>query len=152
MSNRWIFFPAPAVSGLPKLRWSGDLVFYNSSRFNASNQVLTGTDSPGANYIPYTSFPVRKTTTLIELLFGINTSGAYTSSTDWVSAVTAAGGLNLSSSTWSHGGAVLAATSISYASAGPGVARVRWNASSTVITNFWATMQAGETSTVSIDW
>ena len=152
MSNRWIFFPAPAVSGLPKFRWAGELVFLNASRFNASNQVLTGTDSPGANYIEYTSGPVRKSSGFIELLFRINTSGAYTSANDWESSVTSAGGINLSASTWSHGGAILAATSVTYFSGAGTIARVQWNASSTVITNFWNTMQAGETSTVSIDW
>lgn len=152
MSNRWLFFPAPVVSGLPKLRWAGELVFVSAGKFNASNQVLTGTDSPAANYIQYTSGPVRKSTTYIELLFRVNTSGAYASANDWESSVTSAGGINLSASTWSHGGAILAATSVTYTSGSGSTPRVRWNASSTVITNFWNTMQTGETSTVSIDW
>ena len=68
--------------------------------------------------------------------------------------MTSAGGLILADSTWTHDGADFNATSLTEINAGRGITllRLRWNGSSTDVTNFWNTMAVGETTQLKLNW
>lgn len=146
---RWLFFPTPPADGV-KLQLDAELVANSSTRFNITNATLSGTDDVANNYILYTFEPLRKATTYIEWIFRVNTSGDYASGGDWKSDNEA--NMILAESTWTHDGSSFNAASLSFIGRTNNLVRARWNGSSTDVTNFWNTLQAGETTEVILNW
>jgi len=125
-----------------------------ATKFNVTNATLSGSDDVANNYAIYVHSPLRKYTTSIEWLLNVDSSGDYANAGAWETAVTNAGDLITASSTWTHDGASFSPTSITHthgSDAGT-VVRVRWNGSSTDITNFWNTLAAGETTQLKLNW
>lgn len=154
MSPKWLFFPSPPATGV-KLQLDAELVATaRANKFNVTNTTLSGSDDVANNYLVYAPGPIRKSTTYIEWLFSLDSSGDYANAGDWETAVTNAGDLITASSTWTHDGVTFTPTSITHthgSNAGT-VVRVRWNASSTDVTNFWDTVAGGETFQIKLNW
>ena len=154
MTPKWLFFPSPPATGV-KLQLDADLVATNRvNKFNLTNATLSGSDDVANNYELYLPGPFRKSTTFIEWLFKVDSSGDYSNVGAWETAVTNAGGLNTSDSVWTHDGATFNATSVTHTHGGNSslVVRVRWNGSSTDVTNFWNTLAGGETTQIKLNW
>lgn len=154
--NKWLFFPTPVASGV-KFQLDATLSTspkFSATRFNISSGTFSGTDDVSNNYELYTSQPIRKSTTYIELLVSIQTDGDYSDAGTWETAVTNASGLDNATSTWTHDGADFGSTSVTHThgSNSGSILRIRWNGSSTDVTNFWNTMAAGEVSTIKMNW
>ena len=149
----WLLFPAPA--GV-KLQLDAELVAAprGSINFNLTNSTLSGTDDVANNYELYASTPLRKSTTYIEWLLKVKSSGDYANAGAWETVVTNAGGIITADSTWTHDGAAFNATSVTHThgSNSGTILRVRWNGSSTDVTNFWNTLAAGETTQLKLNW
>ncbi len=155
----WLFFPTPPAAGV-KLQLDAELVEVisrgspNPNRFNLTNATLSGTDDVANNYDLYTSAPLRKSTSYIEWLFKVDNTGDYTTCGDWETDVTNAGGIIVADSTWTHDGAAFSPSTITHThgSNSGTVVRVRWNGSSTDVTNFWNTLADGETTQIKLNW
>jgi len=155
----WLFFPTPAAAGV-KVQLDAELVevvsrgVVNTSRFNLTNTTLSGTDDVANNYELYSHSPLRKSTTYIEWLFKVKASGDYSTAGDWETDVTNAGGLIVADSTWTHDGAAFSPSTITHThgSNSGTILRVRWNGSSTDVTNFWNTLADGETTEIKLNW
>ena len=150
----WLFFPTPPAAGV-KLQLDAELVATaRTTRFNTTNATLSGTDDVANNYDLYSFAPLRKSTTYIEWLVKVKSTGDYTTAGDWETDVTNAGGIIVADSTWTHDGADFNATSITHTHGSNSgvVLRVRWNGSSTDVTNFWNTLAAGETTQIKLNW
>jgi len=145
----WLFFPTPPAAGV-KLQLDAELVASTSTRFNITNTTLSGTDDVANNYILYTISPLRKSTSYIEWIFRVDTSGDYASGAAWKTANES--NIILAESTWTHDGAAFNASSISIVGRANNLVRARWNGSSTDVTNFWNTMSAGETTQIILNW
>ena len=150
----WLFFPTPPAAGV-KLQLDAELVATaRTNRFNLTNATLSGTDDVANNYDLYSFAPLRKSTTYIEWLVKVKSTGDYATTGDWETDVTNAGGIIVADSTWTHDGADFNAVTITHThGADSGVnLRVRWNGSSTDVTNFWNTLAAGETTQIKLNW
>jgi hypothetical protein len=154
VTPKWLFFPSPPATGV-KLQLDAELVATaRADRFNVTNTTLSGSDDVANNYLIYTFGPIRKSTTYIEWLFSLDSSGDYANAGDWETAVTNAGNIITASSTWIHDSATFGATSVTHthgSNAGT-VVRVRWNGSSTDVDNFWNTLAGGETTQIKLNW
>jgi len=148
----WLLFPTPA--GV-KLQRDAELVAARGF-FNLTNSTLSGTDDVANNYELYSSTPLRKdiSSTYIEWLLRVKSSGDYVNAGAWETVVTNAGGIITADSTWTHDGAAFNATSIThtFGSNSGTILRVRWNGSSTDVINFWNTLATGETTQIKLNW
>ena len=146
----WLFFPTPPAAGV-KLQLDAELVASSSTRFNITNATLSGTDDVANNYVLYTLEPLRKASTYIEWILKVDSSGDYANGGAWKTANFS--NLVLAESTWTHDGAVFNATSINVIGrSNSDLLRVRWVGSSTDVTNFWNTLDAGETTQLILNW
>jgi hypothetical protein len=149
--SRWLFFPSPSVAGV-KIQYDYTISSASGVSWNTT-VVWGGTDDVSNNYETYPSGSLRTQPGYIELLFYVQAGGDYATAGAWETAVTNAGNLILTNSTWTHEGSTLAATSVghTYGSDAGTVPRVRWFAASPVITSFW-NFSVGETGTITMDW
>jgi len=150
----WLFFPTPPAAGV-KLQLDAEVAHTaRANKHNITNATLSGTDDVSNNYTIYASGPLRKSTSYIEWLFKVDNTGDYTTCGDWETDVTNAGGIIVADSTWTHDGAAFSPSTITHThgSNSGTVVRVRWNGSSTDVTNFWNTIGDGETTQIKLNW
>lgn len=160
MSSRWIFFPTPPAAGV-KIQLDAELADYvskgvtSSTRFNLTNATFSGTDGGGDNYELYTVAPIRKSTSYIEWLFKVIASAEYANAGEWETVVTDAGGIVVAESPFANSGGIEMSTDTITHTHGANsgqILRVRWNANSSTITNFWNTMSSGQTIQIKLNW
>lgn len=130
------FIPAAAPHGL-QLNANGTLAATtNSTRYNLSNHVLSG--SAASDFVVYTFSPLRKQSTYIEYIFRLNTSGEFVNANDFQARATVtAMSLTIGNQLFNGTGSV----------AGSGtspILRGRFTASSSYLTTYWAGVSAGD--------
>jgi len=159
--SNWLFFPSPSNKLVLTM---GNLVDpggkHSGSRWNITtgDSSITGTDDVANNYEFETTHPIQKSTALgggnsiIMILFKVKSSGDYSNAQAWSAAVGTS--LDTTTSNWEHDGSLLTVGSITtnHHSFGSVTCRVRFNGTTTNVDNFWNTMSAGETSTVTLNW
>ena len=136
--SRWLFFPSPASSA-PRLAITGSIGSTNATvtRYNIDSWAKSGDDA--ADYLEYSSFPIRKSSTNVALFVSINASGTWANASAWIAAIT----IDSSTSSLSIGGVVLAHTSITTYDGGAN-GGIIFNASSGTITTFWNTISTSD--------
>ena len=138
--SRWLFFPSPATSA-PRLAITGSIGSTNATvtRYNIDSWAKSGVDA--ADYLEYSSFPIRKASTNVGFLISINASGTWANIGDWKAGTT----IDSSTSSLSIGGVVLAHTTVTSLGSNSGTAGfIVFNASSATITTFWNTISTSD--------
>lgn len=136
MSPNVQFIPRSAPAGL-QLIGNGNLVAtLRTDRFNLSNHVLSG--SAASDFVLYTFSPLRKSTTYIEYIFRVNTSGEFVNAGDFQARAT------VTTQTITIGNTIFLGTPSIVGSGLSLVLRARFTASSSYVNSYWAGVSAGD--------
>ncbi len=157
MSPRWLFFPAPATGGSPKLTFEGTIpAFTGLGTQQVGNIVWGGTDGGSTNYASPWG-PIRTVQSWahwFEFLFVVQ--GTYSTGAGWLSSV--GGSIAQSDTIVKTGSTYLGPVdSISFVtSSSDGFVRMRFQGSTASaeqnIEDFWTALQAGNGIHITIDW
>ncbi len=138
--SKWLFFPTPASSA-PRLAITGSIGSTNATvtRYNIDSWAKSGDDA--ADYLEYSSFPIRKGSTNVAFIIAINASGTWANIGDWKAGTT----IDSSTSSLSIGGVILAHTTVTSSGSNSGtVGFINFNASAATITTFWNTISISD--------
>ncbi len=155
MSPRWLFFPTQTSVDSFKVRAAGTISVVSTSGWsagygttNASGYTLTGTDDVQNNYqrYPHGSDIRPSSGGKVRFLLGIKSSGDYSGSGAWSTAVNAAG-INVSNCEVVLDGTDYPVTAMSIDQWGS-----YFTIGTTAATAYFSNLAAGSTFSFTIDW
>ena len=145
MTPKWLFVPDDSSSGTAaNIQVDATLVATSGvNLFNLSSYTESGSDVDDWQEYPHR--PFRKSTSYIELLLRVTTTGQFADKNAFVAATSNyTGELTIGGDTLEHTSITIAGFST--------IVRPRFNASSSDITSFWNGVNAGESLTFKLSY